>query len=143
MHGEDDWLRDAPADVLAEFGRGGWYPGRAVDVTAWTEEIVSDGFLVTETAAGIWRSLGGLEFRRPGHQSSLLIDPTVVQGYLKAPFAEWPLRFGQQFCPIGEWDVSSNVFLGSEGGVLVSVDASWCRWLAGPPAVALHQLLTD
>ncbi|MEU4554213.1 SUKH-3 domain-containing protein [Micromonospora violae] len=142
LHGDDAWIRDAPAEVSAEFRRGGWYPGRSVDVSAWTEEIASDGFLIPETAIGIWRSLGGLEFGKSGRRCSLLIDPTLVQGYQEAPFTEWPLRFGQRFCPIGEWDHVFNVFVGSKNGVLISLDSSVDQWFAGSPAVALHQLLS-
>lgn len=104
---------------------------------------MSDGFRVPQVATQIWRSLGGLELLSTGRRSSLVIDPTLVQGYQDSPFSEWPARYGQQFCPIGEWDVVHNVFVGSKDGVLLSLDSTWVRWFAGSPAVALYQLLVN
>ncbi|WP_146017537.1 SUKH-3 domain-containing protein [Verrucosispora sp. ts21] len=99
------WLDGASPCVRAELRRCGWNPDRGIGVDHWIEEIVRDGFVLHDLAVSMWRSLGGLELVNLDRSNSILIDPTDVQGYLTAPFDEWPKRYGQRFCPLGEWNV--------------------------------------
>ncbi len=135
------WLDGASPCVRAELRRCGWNPDRGIGVDHWIEEIVRDGFVLHDLAVSMWRSLGGLELVNLDRSNSILIDPTDVQGYLTAPFDEWPKRYGQRFCPLGEWNVVDNVFIGSEGLVLTSLGSLYPKVVARTPAEALHTFL--
>lgn len=135
------WLGGLRPCVLEELDRLGWYPERSVDVSLWVEEAVVDGFVPSDIAVQFWRSFGGMELTGSRRQCPLVVDPTEVQGYQDSPFCEWPGRFGQQFCPIGEWNYVDSVFIGSEGMMLTCLDGSYARRVADTPAEALHAFL--
>jgi len=139
LRAEGSWILSAPPCLQAVLERSGWYPGRSIGVSSWTQEIVSDGFVVSDFAPGIWRSLGGLELAS-GRTASLLIDPADVQDYGDAPFVAFPARFGQQFCPIGSVEVL-NLFVGSEAAIVAECGPGPGRKEADAPADALHALL--
>jgi hypothetical protein len=132
-----DELSPAAVAALAGFG---WHPGRSVDVTAWEDEITGDGFVVSEVARGLWRSLGGLEIVGVAG-AALEVDPTEVQGYHDAPLVAWPAELGQRLCPVGVFDVVHSIFVGERGLMLTCIGSHERRRLADTPAAAVERLL--
>jgi hypothetical protein len=95
------------ADVLS---RSGWFPGRRVDVSQWSDVLDEtdqpDGFRLPSTARAALEEFGGLSIRQRGPgvdyaRPSVTFDPLSASGE-EDRFDEWSKRIESRLYPLGE-----------------------------------------
>ncbi|WAL67782.1 SUKH-3 domain-containing protein [Amycolatopsis cynarae] len=106
----------------------GWSAGRRVSIDGWNQVLANEGFFLSEPAAEILRSLGGLEIR-PGadgpYAHPLLFEPVLAGSGAYDIAEEFESMFKQRFYPIAEWISNACVFVGEAGKVVSYDDIEW------------------
>lgn len=122
--------------VLEELEAAGWGPDRAIDISAWVEELGPQGYHLSDVAARSLRSFGGLELgpintegANFSNDEPLNIDPILAGSGHFALAEELSRELGDVWYPFGEWLSSSSVFISASGHV-VATGLGWI-WALG------------
>lgn len=120
-------LADETLDALRN---AGWNPGRAVDISGWEADLLTDGFPPLHIAARQFLAeYGGLSFADSGSgvtraREAFALDPMLCAREADR-FAAWGEETSRNIAPIGELagDTCSACFLGIDesGEVLVVI----------------------
>ncbi len=100
-------LRFSP-DTEGILRAAGWFPGRRVDVTAWTARLESEGIRCFPAAAAALAALGGLHVkppprpRAPVAPTDVLFDPVAAASGEADRSVDWQRAAGVPLFPLGE-----------------------------------------
>jgi hypothetical protein len=135
---------DVDADVAAVLARTGWTPARAIDEQEYTASLEAEGFVFSDAARQVLRSLGGLTVRCPVSPEGdadpvpCEFDPEVAARGVRNQFHAWERTVGGPLAPVaelGHWIVSvsaeGGMYIGRRERVEVVGDsvAEGLRWL--------------
>jgi len=117
--------------VLAALKSVGWTPGRTWDISAWVEELGSQGYKLSDVAEAALKSYGNLELRPLNtagpnfhNDDPLSFDP-ILAGSGHYPLAEELSReLKGSWYPLGEWISNASVFV-NESGWVVATGLGW------------------
>lgn len=117
--------------VIAELEAAGWMPDRAVDISAWVDELGAQGYRINDLVASALRSFGGLEIgpintEGPNFSNDepLNIDPILAGSGHYELAEELEHELGGAWYPFGEWLSYSSVFV-SQNGWTVATGMGW------------------
>lgn len=130
--------------VIAALGAAGWTPDRNFDISAWAEELASQGYRLNTTAAQALREFGGLEvgpvnMEGPNfsNEEPLNVDPILAGSGHYPLVAELARELGGDWYPFGEWLSSSSIFV-SPSGWVVATGLSWIWEVGGSVEEAIE-----
>lgn len=110
------------APVLAELEAAGWTPERAIDISAWTDELGSQGYRLSEVVSAALRSFGELSIGPINTQGPnftndepLNVDPILAGSGHYALAEELERELAGSWYPFGEWLSYSSIFVNSSG----------------------------
>lgn len=121
-------LEDLPPDVTGVLEASGWSKDRQAPIDEWHRVLGSEGFVLSEVAAEVLRSFGGLRVRplATGRYSHPLLFDPVLAGSGAYDIAErFEMLFQQRFYPVAEWISNAGVFVGEFGKVGSYDDIEW------------------
>lgn len=113
--------------VIGALKSAGWTPGRNWDISAWVEELGSQGYKISDVAEAALKSYGNLELgplntNGPNFSNDdpFLFDP-ILAGSGHYPLArELGKELGGSWYPLGEWISNASVFVNRSGWVVAT-----------------------
>lgn len=132
-----------PPEVIRALEASGWSRQRLVSIDEWQRTLGREGFVLSEPAAEILRSLGGLEIRPVvdgPYAHPLLFEPVLAGSGAYDIAEEFESLFQQRFYPVAEWISNACVFVGEAGKVVSYDDVEWLD-IADSFAAALEVFL--
>jgi hypothetical protein len=115
-------------EVVSALAAAGWSRSRRVPIDEWAEALRPEGFVLSEVAAEILSSLGGLEVAPAAtgpYAHPLLFEPVLAGGGAHDVAEEFEARYAQRFYPVAEWISNACVFVGEFGKVVSYDDIEW------------------
>jgi hypothetical protein len=119
------------APVIAALEAAGWTPDRDFDISAWVEELGSQGYRLNDVVERALRRYGGLEVGplnveglNFSNDEPLNIDPILAGSGHYSLAEELARELGEDWYPFGEWLSSSSVFV-SQSGWVVATGLGW------------------
>lgn len=115
--------------VLKSLILSGWTPWRRVSTIAWTSQLETEGYKISEESIRIMRSLGGIFLADRKAQSggyyldSILFDPLEGGSGEQDRIAYWEAQLGLQLTPIGVIRGWGILLVAHDG----SIYANWCE----------------
>jgi hypothetical protein len=111
-------------EVDAVLRHEGWFPGRSVDVSLWSELFLDNDVVMHSAAREFLVEFGGiaLDVVGPGvnmAKAPSQFDPVLCRGEGEV-FAEWSQEIGMEIFPIGAYDLGRYLLgITSDGEVLL------------------------
>lgn len=136
-------LDNLSPDVVAALEASGWRPDRAVPVEDWHRVLAAEGFVLSDLAGEVLRSLGGLRVDPtvPGpYHHPVLFEPVLAGSGSRDVAEEFETLFHQRFYPVAEWISNACVFVGDGGKVVSYDDIEWLD-IADSVGAALEVML--
>ncbi|MGW2666161.1 SUKH-3 domain-containing protein [Nocardia tengchongensis] len=104
----------------------GWTPSRRIDITDWTDQLESEGFVVTRPAAAVLQSFGRLTLQPPELPAALwpsdplFFDPIDVASGMYDRYADFEQALGRRMTPLAANAAGTTFLLMLEDGRVVS-----------------------
>ncbi|WP_091053384.1 SUKH-3 domain-containing protein [Glycomyces sambucus] len=123
---------DESSEILS---LGGWFPGRSIDITCWTDWLEDSGFVIHDPFRSFIAEFGEIEIEQSGpgiafRRSTVEFDPSLARGE-EERFLEWSMQVHKQIIPIGELD-QGRYFLGLDEDFSFYLVVDWlARFGAG------------
>ncbi|MEU4525839.1 SUKH-3 domain-containing protein [Amycolatopsis sp. NPDC024027] len=117
-----------PPAVVSTLEAAGWSRSRRVPIDGWVEALRPEGFVLSDVAAEVLSSLGGLEVPpvvKGPYAHPLLFEPVLAGGGAHDIAEEFEARYAQRFYPVAEWISNACVFVGESGKVVSYDDVEW------------------
>ena len=109
--------------------RSGWYPGRNVSTSAWSEVLSSYGYEVLPEAMALLQEFGGLTIEPVRTRSDAFRGHTIIFDPLSDAepdgVAHWQQILGTPLTPIGQLNGDIILLFAVNG----SIFSSWARFL--------------